>query len=74
MKILKIAGIAVLVAVIIYILLIILLPLKVFVERSIVVNATQTEVYNYLEDLRNFQEWAYWAEIDPMTNTNTKDR
>ena len=61
-----IAGIAVLVATTIYLILIIALPSKVFVERSVVVNARQTEAYHYLEDLRNFREWAYWAEIDPL--------
>ncbi|MDN5215819.1 SRPBCC family protein [Fulvivirgaceae bacterium BMA12] len=67
MKILKIAGVTLLAVMTVYIVIIIVLPSKVFVERSIVVNARPEEVYNYLEDLRNFQEWAYWAEIDPLT-------
>jgi hypothetical protein len=67
MKILKIAGITILAALIIYFIVIIILPSKVFVERSIIVDASPIEAYSYLEDLRNFQEWAYWAEIDPNT-------
>ena len=67
MKILKITGITILAALIIYFIVIIVLPSEVFVERSIIVNASPAEVYSYLEDLRNFREWAYWAEIDPLT-------
>ncbi len=72
MKILKITGIALLAVITVYVVIIIVLPSKVFVERSIVVDTGQEEVYNYLEDLRNFQEWAYWAEIDPLTKYEYK--
>lgn len=67
MKILKISGIVIASLVGIYFLVISLMPSKVYVERSIVVDAGQAEIFNYLEDLRNFQEWAPWAEIDPNT-------
>ena len=67
MKILKTAGITILAALIIYFIVIVVLPSKVFVERSIIVDVSPIEAYSYLEDLRNFQEWAYWAEIDPST-------
>lgn len=67
MKILKILGISILALVATYFVVISLMPSKVFVERSIVVNASQMDLYNYLEDLRNFQEWAPWAKIDPNT-------
>jgi hypothetical protein len=56
MKILKIAGITMLTALIIYFIVIIVWPSKVFVERSIIVDASPIEAYCYLEDLRNFQE------------------
>ena len=67
MKILKIIGAVLVSLVAIYFLIISLMPSKVYVERSIVVNASQEDIFNYLEDLRNFQEWAPWAEIDPNT-------
>lgn len=67
MKILRIVGISVIVILTVYFIVIIELPSEVYVERSVSVDASPSRVYNYLEDLRNFQEWAYWAEIDPNT-------
>lgn len=61
-------GITLVSVVTIYIIVITILPSKVFVQRSINVDTTPAEIYNYLEDLRNFQEWSYWAEIDPKTS------
>ena len=59
MKTLKIAVIPILAVLITYFIAIIVLPSKVFVERSIFVDASPIEAYTDLEDLRNFQDWAY---------------
>jgi len=67
MRILKITVITVLAIVTICFVGISIMPSKVFMERSIVVDANKIEIFNYLEDLRNFQQWAAWAEIDPNT-------
>lgn len=36
-------------------------------ERSIVINAPPAQVYAYLNDFRNFNEWSPWAALDPDT-------
>ena len=41
------------------------LPDKLFVERSIVVNAPQDRVFSLVADFRNWPEWSPWAEMDP---------
>ena len=50
-----------------YLGIIAVLPSKVYVERSLVINTGAKEVYEYLQDFRNFQDWAHWAQIDPDT-------
>ena len=41
------------------------LPSEQHVERSIVVNADQADVFPMLNDYRKFNEWSPWATIDP---------
>lgn len=42
-----------------------LLPAKVNVERSVVVNAPADQVYPWLCDFEKTQSWSPWAERDP---------
>jgi len=41
-----------------------LLPSKVHVERSSVINAPPATVYNFLSDLHNWNKWSPWYEQD----------
>lgn len=45
-----------------------LLPARVTVERSVVINAPPDRVFTYVSDLRNFKDWSPWARIDPATS------
>lgn len=42
-----------------------LLPDKVHVERSTVINAEAARVFPYVNNYRRFNEWSPWAERDP---------
>ena len=42
-----------------------LLPSGQYVERSIVINADQAEVFSLVSDFRQFNKWSPWAEYDP---------
>ena len=46
-----------------------LLPDNYTVERSIVVNASPTEIHEYTGDLRRWPEWGPWQEGDPTIQT-----
>lgn len=45
----------------------ILAPKSETVERSIVVNKPVSEVYSYLVQLQNMEEWSPWSKKDPKT-------
>ena len=46
------------------------LPDKVHLEREIVIDAPQEEVYALVSDLHEMEKWSPWAKIDPdMTST-----
>ncbi|MBT8471982.1 MAG: SRPBCC family protein [Marinicaulis sp.] len=46
------------------------LPDKVHLEREIVIDAPQDEVYALVSDLGEMEKWSPWAKIDPdMTST-----
>ena len=42
-----------------------LTPRHVQVERSLVINASASEIFPYLNDYRQFNQWSPWAERDP---------
>lgn len=57
-----------LIAVILFILVVgLLLPSKVHVERSIVINAPPSTVFALINDFRKFNLWSPWAKLDPNT-------
>jgi hypothetical protein len=41
------------------------LPAHVTVARSVVVNAPETAIFPYLNDLHNFKDWSPWKKRDP---------
>lgn len=41
------------------------LPAHVTVARSVVVNAPESAIFPYLNDLRNFKDWSPWKTRDP---------
>lgn len=41
------------------------LPDKVHVEREIVINAPQDEVFALIDDFNDWDQWSPWAAIDP---------
>lgn len=43
------------------------LPRHVIVQRSVAVNAPESDIFPYLNDLRRFNEWSPWAARDPET-------
>ena len=44
-----------------------ILPNKIHVERSTVIHATPSAVFAYLNDFRKFNLWSPWAKLDPNT-------
>ena len=44
-----------------------LLPRQVHVERSIVINAPQAELFEALNSFKRFNEFSPWAALDPTT-------
>jgi hypothetical protein len=42
-----------------------MLPEKLQVERSIVIRADANKVYPYVSNFRQFNQWSPWAKIDP---------
>lgn len=43
------------------------LPKHVSVQRSVVINAHEQDIFPYLNDLRKFNEWSPWAARNPDT-------
>ena len=46
-------------------LLVLLAPKNYHVKRSITINRTRTDVFNYLRYLKNQDEWSPWKKKDP---------
>ncbi len=44
-----------------------LLPAKIHVERSAVIDAPPAVVFDLIDDFHNFNKWSPWAELDPAT-------
>jgi hypothetical protein len=65
MKVLKIFF-SVIVAIIALVLIVaIFLPSQYKVERSMVINKSDTLVYNYVSDFNNFKGWNPWSQMEP---------
>jgi len=65
MKILKILGIILLIVIIIIGVLIIAMPTKYNVERSVIIDAPRNVVFKQVSHFRNFIKWNPWNKFDP---------
>ena len=64
MKFLKIFGIVILVIIVLIVILGFIAPKSYHVERTVLINAPQTMVFNHVKYWRNWQAWSPWAEQD----------
>lgn len=67
MKIIKIILSVLLVVAVAFFLTSFFTPKTMSMERSIVVNANQALIYQYLSDFKNMNQWSPWYNIDPNT-------
>lgn len=67
MKIVKIFGIIVIVAVAIFFVAGMFMPNTAHVERSIVIDASPESIFEELNTTQRFNNWSPWAQIDPNT-------
>jgi hypothetical protein len=65
MKTLKKIGIILLIIIGLFLVISLFLPSKVYVERSIVINAPVENVFEQVNTLKNWEKWSPWHEIDP---------
>jgi uncharacterized protein YndB with AHSA1/START domain len=61
MKVFKMIGVLLLVVVAIIMILMLILPTRQVVTKSITINASPADVYEYLTRLDNFNKWAIWG-------------
>jgi len=66
-KILRWLGIAIVGVVVLAVVVAFLLPRHAMVTRSVEITAPPSVIYPIVSDLRRFNEWSPWAEIDPET-------
>ena len=64
MKILKITGIVIAALVALILLGMIIGPRGIKMERSIVIHAPRSIIFNNIADYRNFQKWSPWSAMD----------
>lgn len=67
MKFLKKVGLILTVLAVALVLIGFMLPERVHIERSLHVAAPPTTVFPYVNDLRQFNRWSPWAQLDPNT-------
>ena len=65
MKILKVLGIILAIIIAIAVILIIALPTKYNVERSVTIDAPRNIVYDQVRYFENFIKWSPWSSLDP---------
>ena len=64
MRVLRILGIILVVILAIYLIMCLTGPKDVDVTRSTVINASPSAVYNQVADLKNWENWSPWHEMD----------
>ncbi len=67
MKVLKIIGIIILILLALFLGLIIFGPSSGHLERQITINATPGMVYSEVSNLKTFNKWSPWFQVDPDT-------
>jgi hypothetical protein len=65
MKILKKIGIGFCAIIAFLLLLSFLMPTTIKIERKAIIAAEPEVLYNYVNDLRNWERWSYWHTKDP---------
>lgn len=65
MKILKGLGIVVGLLLAVYLILALIGPSKMHVERTIMINSSSETVFNEINTLTHWKSWSYWDNIDP---------
>ncbi|WP_242928334.1 SRPBCC family protein [Pontibacter vulgaris] len=65
MKTLKYTGFSLLVIVLLLVVVSIFLPSKVHVERTVIIKAPASLVFEQINTLRNWEKWSPWHSIDP---------
>jgi hypothetical protein len=65
MKILKTIFSIIIVLIVVVVVLGLFLPTSYTVERSIVINASPSQIHKYVGDLNNWNTWEPWREEDP---------
>lgn len=67
MKALKVVGIIVLSIVVLALIVALVQPAQGHIERTIVINAPVSKVYNTLNSYQDFRQWSPWSKMDPET-------
>lgn len=70
MKVIKTIGIVILVLVVLVVVVGLFLPSKMHVERSLVINAPQEQIFDQFNNLKNWDNWSAWNKMDPSWKTN----
>ena len=65
MRFIKTAAVVLIILILTVAVIGLFLPAQYSVERSIVVNATPEKVYNYVGELKKWEDWAPWKGDDP---------
>ena len=65
MKILQKTGIFFLAVIAVLMILSIYIPSEVKISRSLVINAPREEIFNQVNDMRNWENWSPWHSSDP---------
>ncbi len=65
MKVLKIIGIILLSLVLVFFIVGIFLPKNVYFEETKVIPTDPVAAYTQVNDLRNWEKWSPWSEMDP---------
>lgn len=65
MKILKALGIILAILVVLTIVLVLAMPTKYYVERSVLINAPRPVVFDQVRFYKNFIRWSPWSKMDP---------
>lgn len=65
MKLLKKIAIALAVLFVLYIIVACFLPSKIRVQRSLVINAPSSVIFEQVNNFHNWTKWSYWDNIDP---------
>lgn len=73
MKILKKIFVALLVIIVVLCVISLFLPSKVHVERSMIMKAQPSVVFNQINTLSNWKQWSPWVKMDPGVQMTFND-